>query len=532
MSITVSFTTSSKRENSTKQLTMDIIHNCNFKNGCSMLNPTLLLELNTSTFPQYTAFKIENRYYKVTDIKSVRNNLFEISGTIDVLATYKSAILASTQFVSYSSHKTSDWLADTRIPLSEETQLSVQTALTGILSTIGTYVLTVVGENGCCTYYTQNEALLSALLAAISTWETNGISDAISRISQFTPNYERANYRVVPSGDSLTDCMQVLIDVLIDAFEQLGHTMANVQDAANTLISSIEAAAVETGFVGNAYANAPQCIRSCIWVPFDYALAPSGTGQSPIKLGTFNTGVNMPATSGKAVDGSVNITIPWHYSDWRRAVCEDVYLYLPLVGMVQLSGDSLTNVSTLTVDWSVTYTDGVICYKVRAGNSVIGSFGGQCAANYPLGIAQQASAGELVNAVIQGADKMVSGLIQSTLSPTSVGGVIGGLALNAAVTGYNVENIKKSTHISCIGGVGGGAGIGLGRDIVCYTVNHPTIIAPNDMEQTMGLPTMQPMSLATLTGYCQCANAHVDAPATETELGLLDTYLNSGFFIE
>lgn len=532
MSITVSFASTSKRENSTKQLTMTATHDCTFKNGCSMLNPILLLEIESTLFPSYTACKIEDRYYKISDIRSVRNNLFEVYCEIDVLATYKSDILSSTQFVSYSSHKTSNWLADTRIPLSSETQTYTATVLTGILSTIGTYVLTVVGENGCCTYYTQNEALLSALLSAISTWETNGISDAISRISQFTPAYERANYRVVPSGDSLTDCMQVLIDVLIDAFEELGHTMANVQDAANTLISSIEAAAVETGFVGNAYANAPSCIRSCIWVPFDYALAPSGTGQSPIKLGTFDTGVNMPATSGKAVSDTVSITIPWHYSDWRRSICEDVYLYLPLVGMVQLSGDSLTNVTSLTIDWSVTYTDGVICYKVRAGSNVIGSFGGQCAANYPLGIAQQASAGELVNAVIQGAEKTVSGLIQSTLSPTSVGGVIGGLALNAAVTGYNVENIKKTTHISCIGGVGGGAGIGLGRDIVCYTVAHPTIIAPDDMQLTMGLPTMKPMALATLTGYCQCANAHVDAPATETELALLDRYLNSGFFIE
>lgn len=527
---TVSFGTFTKKRNSTKQpVSLSDQRTVTLKDSCSQDRPVFICTGNNF---DYNYCMWNGKYYFIDEIISLKNNLIEIHCVMDALATYKTEILAGTYFVSYSSQAGDTWLADTRIPLTQETQTSVNTALTGILSTIGTYVLTVVGENGCCTYYTQNEALLSALLSAISTWETSGISDAISRISSFTPSYERTNYRVVPSGDSLTDCMQVLVDVLIGAFEELGHTMANVQDAANTIIGSIEAAAVETGFVGNAYANAPSCIRSCIWVPFDYARAPSGSGQSPIKLGTFDTGVNMPATSGKAVSDSVSVSIPWHYSDWRRSVCEDVYLYLPLVGMVQLSGDSLTNVNSLSIEWSVTFTDGVICYKVKAGSTVIGSFGGQCAANYPLGIAQQASAGELVNAVIQGAEKTVSGLIDSSISPASVAGVVGSLALNGAITAYDVENIKKSTHISCVGGVGGGAGIGLGRDIVCYTVSHPTIINPADMQGTMGLPTMKPMALSGLTGFCQCANAHVDAPATAGELDAIDYYLNSGFFIE
>lgn len=536
MSITVSFASTSKRENSTKQLTMTATHDCNFKNGCSMLNPILLLEIESTSFPAYTACKIEDRYYKITDIRSVRNNLFEVYCEIDVLATYKADILASTQFVSYSSHKTSDWLPDTRIPCQANTLTSAATALTGILSTIGTYVLTVVGESGCSIYYTQNEALLTQLLNDIATWESDGIQSAIRNIQTQSATAGWGTHYVVDQKSSveeqLQEGFQTLVDEVRSAIGELAETASSVMDSVNTVLSTVEQAAVEAGFVGNAYANAPSCLRSCIWVPFDYALAPQGSGQSPIKLGTFPTSVSMPSTNGTPVTGSVSITIPWHYSDWRRAICEDVYLYLPLVGMVQLSGDSLTHASSLTIDWSVTYTDGVIAYKVRNGSEVIGSYGGQCAANYPLGIAQQASAGEVVNAVIKGGEKAIGGLIKSTLSPISAGAAIGGFALNTAVAMYEVENVMKSAHISCVGGVGGGAGIGLGRDCVCYTVAHPTVIPPADMKDTMGLPTMQPMSLATLTGYCQCANAHVDAAATETELALLDRYLNSGFFIE
>ena len=99
MSISVGFTTESKRENSTKQRTMSTVHNCLLKNGCSLLYPTLLLELNTSAFPNYAGFQIENKYYNVTDIRSVRNNLFEISGEVDVLATYKNAIGSTTEYI-------------------------------------------------------------------------------------------------------------------------------------------------------------------------------------------------------------------------------------------------------------------------------------------------------------------------------------------------------------------------------------------------------------------------------------------------
>lgn len=124
MSITVSFATGSKRDNSTRQLSMTSSYECNFKNGCSMLNPTLLLEISSSTFPDFTAFKIENKYYTVTDIRSVRNNLFEVSGEIDVLATYKNAIGATTEYVTRSSSAYNLDILDTMYPTSASTSIT------------------------------------------------------------------------------------------------------------------------------------------------------------------------------------------------------------------------------------------------------------------------------------------------------------------------------------------------------------------------------------------------------------------------
>ena len=104
--------------------------------------------------------------------------------------------------------------------------------------------------------------------------------------------------------------------------------------------------------------------------------------------------------------------------------------------------------------------------------------------------------------------------------------------MNAVSAVYDTFDVANSTHLSCIGGIGGGAGVGLDLYITCYTVAHETVINPTDMKDTMGLPTMKPLLLSTLTGFCQCANAHVEAPATAGELDAIDSMLNAGFYIE
>ena len=163
MSITVSFTTGSKRENSTKQLTMETTHNCVLKNGCSMLKPTLLLEIETQTFPNYTAFKIEDRYYNITDIRSVRNNLFEIYGKIDVLATYKAEIKETEAYVLYTSASNSE-LVDNRLPMITTKTVDTSTTACPFVPDGGTYILSLTGANGTTGVYKVSSNQLSDLI--------------------------------------------------------------------------------------------------------------------------------------------------------------------------------------------------------------------------------------------------------------------------------------------------------------------------------------------------------------------------------
>lgn len=492
MSVTASFYKLSKRKNSTKQPTgTGTDYSVDLKSGTSLLSPTLLL--NNSGKPDFNYFSFEGMYYFVRDIVSVRNNLWEIYGVIDPLATAKTYILNSTQFVSYSaSLAASIWLPDTRIPaLKSATVAHNTTTMNFVFNVNGFYVLSVIGKDGAALYMIDN-ITLAAIINNISQW-TDDLASAIEGLYPHT-------------------------------------TPGNETEALENLCTAI----TNSGVLGNAYLDAPNCIRSCIWVPFfasDFV-----DGSSDIYLGQYPVGYPNTKSAFRCkatpVVKNTTVNIPWQYSDYRRATNEEVYLYLPLVGMVNLPSDEIINESTLNIQSSCTATDGAVCYRVTAGNQIVGTFGANCAANVPLGISQQASAGEIVNSVISGAEKMTSAAVKGSITPTQAVATTASLGATAAVAAYDTVNVSQSRHNSYIGGIGGGAGAGLSLDVTCYTVKHPTVVSPTDMAATMGVPVMSPKALATLTGYCQCANAHLEADLPEPILEAVDSYLNSGFYIE
>lgn len=185
MSISIGFTTESKRENSTKQRTMSTVHNCLLKNGCSLLYPTLLLELSTNTFPEFTGFKIDNKYYNVTDIKSVRNNLFEISGEIDVLATYKTEIGSATEYIVRAASAYNPYIVDNKYPALADSDIS-SIYLNGLATDAdGTYIVGVVGtasdSPSMVSYYAFNTYTFSELCWAL--FDDNYLDGSLADIS-------------------------------------------------------------------------------------------------------------------------------------------------------------------------------------------------------------------------------------------------------------------------------------------------------------------------------------------------------------
>lgn len=483
---TVNFGSFSKRRNSTKQpVSLSDQRTVRLKETTSFDAPTFII---TGDDFNYNYAQWGNRYYFIVDVRSVHNGLTEIDCVLDPLATYKSEILASTQYVAYSSVSGGAWLADTRLPVLKSVTAAKQTAaISSLFNEPGFYVLTCVGKDGCNTF-AADITNLHALLDRINDWSDDIVNDIFGETYDFSS--------------------------VEDGLESLGQMMTR------------------TGVIGNAYEAAPSCIRSCIWVPF-FPTPFVNTGKE-LFLGQFDTGISLFTLNASPVKGSISVGIPWHFSDWRRSYCEDVYLYLPLVGMVALASDNLVQQSSITVKYSATATDGCVCYQIVSGNQIIGSYGGQCSANYPIGISQQASAGAIAQTAFEGLHKTVNAGFSaaSQLHPVAIAGGVADTAMTGIEAAYNTIDVAMSRNNSCIGGVGGGAGAGLDLNVTCYTVAHNTVINPSDMQQTMGLPTMKPLQLSQCSGFCQCVNAHVEAPAMAAELDAIDAMLNSGFYIE
>lgn len=476
MSVTVSFTTASKRENSTKQLTMTSTHDCTFKNGCSMLKPTLLLELESSTFPKYTAFKIEDRYYNVTDIRSVRNNLFEVSGDIDVLATYKTNILATTAYVLYDNVPNTE-LVDNRLPMKTSKSVSAESAACPLQLDGGCYILSLTGSHDTTGVYKVSFNELASLI--------DDVSDILDDF--FPPT-------TPPDPDDPT-------------YSGIDGKIRYVGDIFDFIAERLKTA------IGNFFGsgNIPENIRECRYIPFNRGTT---LGQQTIYLGTYKTQTSLSKLNTDTIVDSVSVGIPWQAADFRRrSPFTDIYLYIPYIGMTKLSSENLVGQTSVNVQYALGIRDGSLVVTVRSGSEVLGQYHSNVAASVPVGVSN-INIPRAAQSIIQGAAAVAKN------SPLGLG--LAALSFGDSVT----------PNFSCIGGLDGIAATAASQNVTCYTVFHDTIAAPNIQIATIGAPTMYPKSLGSLENYVQTLSASVDGAMTSEERTKLNNLLDSGIFIE
>lgn len=103
MSLTASLmVNSSPVEKIGKTLSESLNFSVTLKDNTSILRPVLLLS-STSQAPitgyNYMYISDFGRYYFIDDVKSIHNNMWEVSAHVDVLETYKTAILANSAVI-------------------------------------------------------------------------------------------------------------------------------------------------------------------------------------------------------------------------------------------------------------------------------------------------------------------------------------------------------------------------------------------------------------------------------------------------
>lgn len=469
---TATFQTFSKRQNSTARpssggTSLEV----NLKGGCDILAPVFII--NFEAFPVFNYVSYEGRHYFITGIKSIREDLWEISARVDVLATWRATIKETSQYVLYYTHANSE-ITDHRLSCKTVQKTSSATGSFGNFGTATGYVLTVVGKE-CIASYAVTESNLQGLI-------DQGFFTALDN-----------NVDNIPPVDDTTDTMTTIAD----SIRWFG-------DLLKTEIGSFTYAD-----------NATQNIRSCHLLPISYA-AIGGTVTS-IFLGRMDTGKTALRIENRTYTDSATVAIPWQASDWRRnAPYHEIYLYIPCIGLTSISPSDVIGETSLTVTVSMDKLSGDAIVTVKTSTKTVAYYTTNFATPYPIGISQTTP--------LQAATAIGSAAAAIAASANP--------ALTGAMAGLGLANAIKP-QATCIGANAGGAVLGVASNtITCYTVFHDTTVDPSSISDVKGTPYNGVLSLANVSGYVQTAGASVNGFMTDTERDEINSLLDGGVYFE
>lgn len=164
MQITI-FSGFSKEHNSTKQPSGGTVVNCYLKDDTSLIRPVFVLDSGNFSV-NYVQWG--NRYYFVDDVVSIRNSTVELHCLVDALASWKTQIGSSSQYVVRSSSAYDEYIVDSMYPADVRTNIQTVEIDLGLDTANTSYVLGVVNSesnaSGGITYYCMTAGMLSQLM--------------------------------------------------------------------------------------------------------------------------------------------------------------------------------------------------------------------------------------------------------------------------------------------------------------------------------------------------------------------------------
>lgn len=385
----------SKRKNSTLTPSSEgTTINVELKRETSVLNPSFLISGDIGNYIGLNYVKWFNRYYFVSEPISVRNDLFTITCTVDVMATYKTMIGSYNCFVERCSNPIGYDVLVPDYALSGQydivNTLTTQSDLYPSFSTQGTFLLRTAGKTS------------SASSLGVTTY-------AVSK-----------------------ENIQQVLDFLFtsDNFDFLGD------------------ASVKSFF------NPFQYIIDCRWFPFVSTVFGSTTEKIP--FGWWNSGVDGGVVTAPSVQFAISMEIPdSSYDDFRQY--DDRYtslkIFLPGAGLFLLNpletgsgrisaqyqvdiatGETLIKVYNNTGYLLGTFS-GMMCSQIMLGqmsvqlmDSAKGFFGG-------IGEIARGNIGSGVSSIIEGAQT----ILQPTQSVNGTAGNMSSLIYNQRVIFYRME---------------------------------------------------------------------------------------------
>lgn len=467
------FYTFAKKTNSTKLPTGGTTFSINLKDDTSVTHPQIRLNTSNPSAYNYCYIPTFNRYYFVTDWTNETNNIWSASLSVDVLATYRSEILASSQFVLRSASETDSDIVDMMYPTTTKLDIQRTTFATRPIGNELRYIVAVSNATsnnkvGGCTYYNLTYGQFSAVMSLLL--------GSSSYLGDF-------------SLDSISDS---LVKSLVNPLQYFGESYIlpyNIGDGTLDLLS-------------------------CGWWAIDPTYGyPILTNSKVLhKHELWRSDLNLPAHPQTSAAGVFMNCQPY----------TDHYLYAGVFGMIHLDASTLHNCSRvelvlegdfkgnleLTI-WGYTMSGGSLLAKVLDKRNT------NCA--IPISLTQANN--KVESALTMGASALSAVGHASTANPK-------GLCSDLA---SGIESAQDFFMPKAEGKPGVGAfADALENWEVTSVFKTITDIAPN----LYGKPLCQDKILSTLNGYTKCAQAYIEIGGTKEESDTIVNYLNGGFYID
>ena len=130
------------RVDKTNFLTADMIISGVLREASSLIHPSITFTSDIIPTFNYVYIPIFNRYYYVTDITSIKNKLWQMSLTVDVLMTYKEALLACTGYIDRNENEYNGLIPDGMISLEKGEVIETNFVTNEVfIESEGTYIL-------------------------------------------------------------------------------------------------------------------------------------------------------------------------------------------------------------------------------------------------------------------------------------------------------------------------------------------------------------------------------------------------------
>lgn len=494
-----------KRENSTKKPDGGVVYDVVLKDDCSIINPVIKMSTSPITDTVYTYnycyIEVFKRYYFIMNWEFI-DRLWVANMTVDVLASQRTAILTSQQYVQRSSSQYDNNFNDATYPPVLE-PLHAYTNLTSpfveFSNSNGCYIVGIIGSgsvsSGSVSYY------------------------------YFTPSGLTAFNNVLLGS---TDYMQL------------------------TDSSQIEATTAKL------ITNPFQYISSCMWYPFTMDIS---TSAQSVKLGwwTIDNVVCQPLSApwqGMSLDAAI-IKHPnqdsrgtWlNYSPWTS-----IRVIFEPFGVFDVPADMMAKYDTWRFIVKVDCITGqaVLVFGAASSSStaalsyIASETSAQLGVEIPLA---QSSGGEAAPAAL-GVSSAISGLATTGQELASRGGWLselgGSVLAGLANVGSALTQAASSVMGSLFGGILNGTSLTTQATILqngsqgsfAGTFLKPSIeytfLTPAEENLAeWGRPLNAMRLLGNLTGFCKCVSPDfTGSDCTMTETIAVNNYLERGVFLE